>query len=42
MTAINAFLEAQNQKPPEERSTLGKPELFFLEVNSFVNTSSRE
>jgi hypothetical protein len=32
ITAIRTFMEAQNQKPEGERSTLGKPEEFFISV----------
>jgi hypothetical protein len=44
MTAIKTFMDAQAQKPEDERSTLGKPEEFFLSVSSspfsviFTNT----
>lgn len=41
ITAIKAFLTAQAEKPEEERSTLGKPEEFFLSLNSINKVAER-
>eukprot|EP00026_Physarum_polycephalum_P002187 Phypoly_transcript_02192.p1 GENE.Phypoly_transcript_02192~~Phypoly_transcript_02192.p1 ORF type:complete len:950 (+),score=214.97 Phypoly_transcript_02192:198-2852(+) len=41
ITAIRTFIEAQNQKPEEERSTLGKPEEFFISLNSINKVAER-